>query len=159
MSKTVLYNGYLFVPNNFAAILDHQDVSDAYHTIQDFLSCGPLAYALTQPAQYSGKACIQIWSTLNTDDADNLKFHYNDEEYTINRTVIAEALKLPTDSSYVEYYSDAHVTSWLEALGYNGELLRLGKLLRARMRKEWNFFFDCIGKAFTNKCSNFNALT
>ena len=27
------------------------------------------------------------------------------------------------------------------------------------MRKEWNFFFDCIGKAFTNKCSNFDALT
>ena len=98
--------------------------------MQDFLSCGPLAYALTQPAKFSAKACIQIWSTLNTDDVDSLKFTYNSKEYTINRKVIADAIKLPSDTSFVESYSDDDVTQWLSSLGYDGELTRLGKLLR-----------------------------
>ena len=102
MSKAILYNGYTFVSNNFMAILDHQDVPDSYHIMQDFLSCGPLAYALTQPAKFSAKACIQIWSTLNTDDVDALKFTYNSEEYTIDKEVIAAALKLQSDTSFVE---------------------------------------------------------
>lgn len=29
----------------------------------------------------------------------------------------------------------------------------------SKLWKEWNFFFDTIGKCFMNKCSNFNALT
>ena len=159
MSKGTLYNGYTFVSNNFMAILDHQDVPEAYQVMQDYLSCGPLAYALTQAAKFSAKACIQIWSTMNTDDEESLKFTYNSTEYTIDREVIAAALKLQSDTSFVESYSDDDVRQWLSDLGYDGDLKRLGKLLRARMRKEWNFFFDCIGKAFTNKCSNFDALT
>ena len=159
MSKAMVYNGYTFVSNNFMAILDHHEVPEAYHTMQDYLSCGPLAYALTQPEKFSAKACIQIWSTLNIDDAKALKFTYNSTEYTITKEVIAAALKLETDTSFIESYSDGDVRQWLSQLGYNGDLQRLGKLLRARMRKEWNFFFDCIGKAFTNKCSNFDALT
>ena len=35
----------------------------------------------------------------------------------------------------------------------------MGKLVRAKLRKEWNFYFDCIAKCFTNKSSNFDALT
>ena len=31
--------------------------------------------------------------------------------------------------------------------------------MRAKLRKEWNFYFDCIAKCFTNKSSNFDALT
>ena len=96
---------------------------------------------------------------MNTDDEDSLKFTYNSTEYTIDRAVIAKALKLGTNISFVESYADDDVREWLRNLGYDGDLKRLGKLLRARMRKEWNFFFDCIGKAFTNKCSNFDALT
>ena len=30
--------------------------------------------------------------------------------------------------------------------------------MRTKLRKEWNFYFDCIGHCFTNKCSNFDAL-
>ena len=33
------------------------------------------------------------------------------------------------------------------------------KLVRAKLRKEWNFYFYCIAKCFTNKSSNFDALT
>ena len=30
--------------------------------------------------------------------------------------------------------------------------------MRTKLCKEWNFYFDCIGHCFTNKCSNFDAL-
>ena len=109
------------------AILDHQDVPEAFHPIQDYLSCGPLGYALTQPSKFSAKACIQIWSTMNTDDEDSLKFTYNSTEYTIDRAVIAEALKLGTNISFVESYADDDVREWLRNLGYDGDLKRLGK--------------------------------
>ena len=48
---------------------------------------------------------------------------------------------------------------FIESLGYNGDTSKLGKLVRAKLRKEWNFYFDCIAKCFTNKSSNFDALT
>lgn len=35
----------------------------------------------------------------------------------------------------------------------------MGHLVRTKLRKEWNFFFDTIGKCFSNKYSNFEALT
>ena len=35
---------------------------------------------------------------------------------------------------------------------------RMGRLVRTKLRKEWNFYFDCLGRCFINKCSNFDAL-
>ncbi|KAL8101334.1 hypothetical protein AgCh_033278 [Apium graveolens] len=43
-------------------------------------------------------------------------------------------------------------------LGYEKSLTKLGQLKRANIRREWSFFFDCITKAFGNKCSNFDAI-
>ena len=34
----------------------------------------------------------------------------------------------------------------------------MGRLSRTKLRKEWNFFIDCIGRCFTIKCSNYDAL-
>ena len=34
----------------------------------------------------------------------------------------------------------------------------MGRLVRTKLRKEWNFYFDCLGRCFTNKYSNFDAL-
>ena len=34
----------------------------------------------------------------------------------------------------------------------------MGRLVRTKLKKEWNFFFDCIDRCFTNKCSNYDAL-
>ena len=107
MSKEILYNGYTFVTNNFMAILDHQEVSEAYHIMQDYLSCGPLG------------------------------------------EVIVAALKLQSDTPFVESYSDDDVREWLSKLGFNGDPKRLWKSLRrknrntssglkTRMKSRWN---------------------
>ena len=46
----------------------------------------------------------------------------------------------------------------MASLGYEQSLAKLGQLKRAHIRREWSFFFDCITKAFGNKCSNFDAI-
>ena len=158
MSKVIILHDYKFVANNFSAILDHEGVPEAYHVIQDFLRVGPVGYALTQPEKFSVKACIQIWSTDDTKDVNNFTFTHNNREYKINRRVIEEALHLQ-DKSFVESFKDDDVSNWLKDIEYKGDMKRMGKLTRTKLRKEWNFFFDCLGKAFTNKCSNFDALT
>ncbi|KAL8134518.1 hypothetical protein AgCh_009513 [Apium graveolens] len=45
-----------------------------------------------------------------------------------------------------------------QGLGYEKTLEKLGQLNRPYIRREWSFFFDCIIKAFANKCSNFDAI-
>ena len=48
--------------------------------------------------------------------------------------------------------------NFITHIGYYGDMRRMGRLVRTKLRKEWNFYFDCIGRCFTNKCSNFDAL-
>ena len=46
----------------------------------------------------------------------------------------------------------------MASLGYERTLAKLGQLKRFYIRREWSFIFDCITKAFANKCSNFDAI-
>ena len=61
MAKSIMVNGYEFVTNNFAAILDNISSPDHYHRVQDFLRSSSIGYALIQPKSISTKAVIQIW--------------------------------------------------------------------------------------------------
>ena len=158
MSKSFRFENVEFVTNNYAAILSHTDAPSEYHVIQDFLKTGPFGYALTNPEEISASAVLQIWRTAKIGDKKIL-FQHDGREYEINSSVIEKALKIPGDSGFVSSYPDNTIRSFIDSLGYNGDTSKLGKLVRAKLRKEWNFFFDCIGKCFTNKCSNFDALT
>ena len=73
--------------------------------------------------------------------------------------MVREALHLPHVNSSSPLYPDDEIKAFIESLGYNGDTSKLGKLVRAKLRKEWNFYFDCITKCFTNKSSNFDTLT
>ena len=44
-------------------------------------------------------------------------------------------------------------------LGYEKTLAKLGQLKRPHIRREWSFLFNCITKAFANKCSNFDKIS
>lgn len=35
----------------------------------------------------------------------------------------------------------------------------MGRLTRPHLRRELNFLFDCIGRAFTSKCTNIDTIT
>ena len=73
MAKSVMVNGYEFVTNNFAAVLDNLSAPDQYHRVQDFLRSSSIGYALIQPESISTKAVIQIWSTTEIGEG-NIKF-------------------------------------------------------------------------------------
>ena len=158
MAKSVIIAGYEFVTNNFAAILDHASAPEPFHKVQDFLKSSSIGYALVQPETISTSAVIFIWSTAEVQE-DSIKFTYADKEYVITPEVVRQALKLPEVTSYAPSYPDDEIKNFIESLGYNGDTSKLGKLVRAKLRKEWNFYFDCITKCFTNKSSNFDALT
>ena len=97
-------------------------------------------------------------STNTTDLTDgNVKFTHAEQEYVITPDVVREALHLPHVTSFAPIYPDDEIKTFIESLGYNGETSKLGRLVRAKLRKEWNFYFDCIAKCFTNKSSNFDA--
>ena len=158
MAKSVMVNGYEFVTNNFAAILDNPSAPEQFHKMQDFLKASPIGYALIQPESISTKVVIQIWSTAEIGDGF-IKFSYAEKEYSITPDVVREAFRLSKVISFASLYPDDEIKSFIESLGYNGDTSKLGKLVRAKLRKEWNFYFDCITKCFTNKSSNFDALT
>ena len=140
-----------FVTNNFAAVLDNSLAPDCYHQVQDFLKSSPIGYALTQPESISTKAVIQIWSTAKVVD-DKITFTHAEKEFVITPDVIRKALHLPQVSSYAPVYTlMKKLKSFIDSLGYNGDTSKLGRLIRAKLRKEWNFYFDCIAKCFTNK--------
>ena len=154
----MLINDYEFVTNNFAAILDKPSAPEAFHAVQDFLRTSSIGYALVQPETISPTAVIAIWSTAEVEE-EAIKFKYADKEYVITSEVIRQALRLPEVNSYAPVYPDEEIKTFIKTLGYNGDTSKLGKLIRAKLRKEWNFYFDCIIKCFTNKSSNFDALT
>ena len=154
----MIINGYEFVTNNISAILDKSSAPEPFHQVQDFLKSSSIGYALVQPESISTNVVILIWSTAEVAQS-SIKFTYADKEYVITPEVVKQALRLPEVTSYAPSYPDDEIKNFIDSLGYNGDTSKLGKLVRARLRKERNFYFDCITKCFTNKSSNFDALT
>ena len=98
MAKSIMVNGYEFVTNNFAAILDNQSAPDQFHRVQDFLRASSIGYALIQPESISTKAVIQIWSTAKVEDGE-VRFTHAGQEFVITPDVVREALHLPQVNS------------------------------------------------------------
>ena len=46
----------------------------------------------------------------------------------------------------------------MDSLGYDDDNYLLGNLKCPLLMREWSFFYDCITRAFANKCSNFDAI-
>ena len=94
-----MIDGYEFVTNNFAAILDNASAPEQFHKMQDFLKANPIIYALIQPESISTKAVIQIWSTAEIGEGF-IKFSHAEKEYSITPDVVREALHLPHVTSF-----------------------------------------------------------
>ena len=158
VSQTFIHEDLKFVPNNFMALLHKSTSSEGFHVVQDFLASGPLGYALTQPTQISAKSVQQIWNNSTVADDGDIVFTHGENTFVITRDVIVKALKLPEGLSTNILYTKNEMKGFLVQIGYTGDMRRMGRLVRTKLRKEWNFFFDCIGRCFTNKCSNYDAL-
>ena len=132
--------------------------SDGFHIVQDFLASSPLGFSLTHPTRVSAKAIQQIWNHSSIADNGDIFFTYAANTFVITRDIIVKALHLPEEQSAAVSYSETEMRVFLTQIGYTGDMRRMGRLVRTKLRKEWNFYFDCIGRCFTNKCSNFDAL-
>ena len=135
-----------YVSNNFTAILGHDGVPEAHQMVQDFLTSGPIGYALTKPKSISHNVVSHIWSNSEVGANGVITFILGDKSYDITREVIIKVLHLCGDVAHVQSYSDDEMRMFFMALGYSDSLKRLGKLTRSNLRKEWNFCFDCVGK-------------
>ncbi|KAL8107130.1 hypothetical protein AgCh_023792 [Apium graveolens] len=99
---------------------------------------------------------------LNTTEAPS-ELHFiqdfltREDEYVVTLSTVRQALQLPEDCVY-STVDDSVLQNMMVSLGYEGTLTKLGQLKRSFIRREWSFFFDCITKAFANKCSNFDAI-
>ena len=127
-----MVNGYEFVTNNFAAILDNSSAPEQFHRVQDFLRASPIGYALIQPESISTGAVIQIWSTTEIEEG-TIKFTHAEHEYVITPDVVREALHLPQVNSFAPISPDDEIKRFIESLGYSGDTSKLGKLVRAKL--------------------------
>ena len=156
--QTFVHRDMKFVSNNFMAPLSKMPSSDGFHVVQDFLASSPLGYALTHPTRVSAKAIQQIWNNSSIADNGDILFTHASNTFVITRDVIIKALRFHEEQSTAVSYSETEMRTFLTQIGYTGDMRHMGRLVRTKLRKEWNFYFDCLGRCFTNKCSNFDSL-
>ncbi|KAL8147046.1 hypothetical protein AgCh_004677 [Apium graveolens] len=160
--KDLIIDGAKFVPNNYAAILDNAEAPSELYFVQDLLAHSEIGYAMTQPSVFSSHQVLTLWRTGNFDNGGpngtpSIVFEVGDSSYAVTPGTIRKALHLPEGCTF-SIPEESALQELLVSLGYEQSLAKLGQLKRAHIRREWSFFFDCITKAFGNKCSNFDAI-
>lgn len=162
-TKAFVFNGAEFVTNNYAAILNKNGVDSHFHIIQDFLLSSEVGFTLINPPVISRRQVLEFWRTANFDDGgDNgipsIVFSHGDEDMVVTPTTVRAALHLPNHESYTIYTGDSPMRDFFTSISYSGPLDKMGQLKRLGLRKEWNFYFDYITRAFSKNCTNFDAL-
>jgi hypothetical protein len=161
-SKAFTASELLFVTNNYAAPLSTENVPEAFHLIQKFLTDSEIGKALVEPAILSATQIASLWQTAVYNDGGKLgsptmSFRFGETEYVITPTTVREALGFDTHTSY-SVMGDVQLRDMLQSIGYSGSLAKLGQVKRPLLRKEWSFFFDCITRAFGKKVTNWDAI-
>ena len=159
----VIFNGANFVPNNYMAILSKDEAPSVLHFVQDFLARSEIGYALTQPQALSGTQILEFWRSGVYDDggeagSPSIIFTTGEDEHLVSLSTVRQALHLPENCTFNAQIEEPHLQGMMANLGYEKSLSKLGQLKRPYIRKEWSYFFDCITRAFANKCSNFDSI-
>ncbi|XP_063941234.1 pollen-specific leucine-rich repeat extensin-like protein 1 [Daucus carota subsp. sativus] len=164
MSTTTFeFDGAKFVTNTYAAILDNDEAPKEFHLIQDFLAHSELMYALTQPESISPSQVLTFWKTARYDDggdhgSPSLTCDSEGHEYFVSPATVGKALHLPEHNKFDSSVPTQTLRDMMIFFGYSASTDKMGELKRPHLCKEWSFFYDCITRAFGNKCSNFDAI-
>ena len=139
--KDIIYNGYKFVPNNYAAILDKDIAPSEFNFVQDFLEHSEIGFALTQPQSISTEQVVRFWSTGYYDDGSqqgtpSIIFTVQDVEYMVTPTTVHRALHLPEDVIFTGAVNEVLLQNMMASLGYEASLAKMGGLGRKHLRKE-----------------------
>ncbi|KAK1370358.1 hypothetical protein POM88_036450 [Heracleum sosnowskyi] len=164
MATTVFVaSGLEFVPNNYSAPLNTVNAPEVFHIIQNFLAQSAIGHALVEPEKLSSSQIKAFWETGLYDDGGetgnpSIIFEYEDTEYVITAGTIHAAMGFPEFSSYTIGMGDEDLIRMMREIGYSGPLSKIGQLKRPFLRKEWSFFFDCITRTFSKKCTNWDVI-
>ena len=98
--KDLIIDGAKFVPNNYAAILNHDEASSELHFVQDLLAHSEIGYALTQPSVFSSQQVLTFWRTGHFDNGGtngtpSIVFEVDDSTHVVTPGTIRKALHLP----------------------------------------------------------------
>lgn len=142
--------GLTFVPNNHAAILSTEGINRDYHVFQQFLAESEILKALTEPGKLSASQIKAFWKSgvYSDDGSPSIVFSYKENTYTVTLSTVRESLGLQDHGAYTVSVGDSEIRRMLTEIGYEEQMEKLGQLKRPMLRKEWNYFFDCITRAF-----------
>ena len=98
--KVLIIDGAKFVPNNYAAILNHAEAPSDLHFVQDLLAHSNIGYVLTQPQVISSQQVLTFWRTGHFDNGGatgtpNIFFEVNDDAHMVTPGTVRKALHLP----------------------------------------------------------------
>ena len=101
----------------------------------------------------------EVWSTAVYNASDKvITFNLKGNSYSINGDVLNASLNLPANT-HAKSPSEVDIRKMLNEINYVVPDANLGKIVRKNLRKEWSYFFDSLIKVFSEKISNFDAIT
>lgn len=77
----------------------------------------------------------------------------------LHQVVLCEALHIPVHNLYYIFIWHDIIRCFMTSISYDEIMARLGQLKRPCLKMEWDFYFKCITRAFTNICTDFDVIT
>ena len=144
--------------NHATAILAKEKATPDFHPVMDFLAQSPLNRALTHKPIFIPEVVGEVWQSAKVSEG-KITITFGEFTYDITEDAINTALGLPVKQTFDANSNDDDIRNMFRSLNYAGTLDDLSEIKRPFLRKEWSFFFDQISKAFTGKCSGYDAIT
>ncbi|KAL8133959.1 hypothetical protein AgCh_009144 [Apium graveolens] len=110
-----------------------------------------------------GTQILEFWRSGVYNDgglagSPSIIFTIGEDEHLVTLSTVRHALHLPENCTFNAQIEEPLLQGMMANLVYEKGLSKMGQLKRPYIRKEWSYFFDCITRAFGNKCSNFDAI-
>ncbi|KAL8125258.1 hypothetical protein AgCh_012805 [Apium graveolens] len=125
----------------------------------DFAGCKTDRKSTSGSCQFLGGRLVScVFDDGGANGSPSLVFEFDNTTRIVTPQAVRDALQLPTYTSHSSLVCDIEMRRFFTEISYDKDLNNIGQLKRNGLRKEWNFFFDCITKVFNNKYLNFDAL-
>ena len=158
-NKITSNSRFVYQLNNFATCVNTTDAPQEFHSLIQFLSQCSLSYAIIATLILFCEVVDEVWSTAVNNVSDKvITFNLKGNSYSINGDVLNASLNLPANT-HAKSPSEVDIKKMLNEINYSTPNANLGKNFRKNLRNEWSYFFDSLIKVFSEKISNFDAIT
>ncbi|KAK1373582.1 hypothetical protein POM88_029775 [Heracleum sosnowskyi] len=92
------------------------------------------------------------------EDMRSFTFTIYDRQYTVTKEIFCQVLHFPLDN-FVRFPTDPELVQFFSSIDYQGNIV-LPRLNKGNLACEWDLFFDCLAKVFSNSTkNNFTVIT